>query len=185
MAIDSMKTDAFFSGVDPILRTLVVGALAYVGLVILLRASGKRTLSKFNAFDFIVTVALGSTLATILLSDEVSLAQGLAALGLLVGLQFAITWTSVRIPFVRKLVTGEPRLLLYQGTGLPEAMRASRVTHDELQAAARLAGLASPADAFAIVLETDGSITTVPNDSTNSGRSLAGMTTPADSDGRR
>jgi uncharacterized membrane protein YcaP (DUF421 family) len=46
-----------------------------------------------------VTVALGSTLATILLSKSVSLAEGLLALGLLVALQFAITWTAVRAPW--------------------------------------------------------------------------------------
>lgn len=44
---------------------LVIGVLAYASLILLLRASGKRTLSKMNAFDFIVTVALGSTLASV------------------------------------------------------------------------------------------------------------------------
>ena len=46
-------------------RTLLVGPLAYVALVLLLRISGKRTLTKLNAFDLVVTVALGSTLATV------------------------------------------------------------------------------------------------------------------------
>jgi hypothetical protein len=54
-----------------LLRTVVVGMLAYVALVALLRVSGKRTRSKMNAFDFVVTVALGSTVATLLPSPEV------------------------------------------------------------------------------------------------------------------
>ena len=45
-----------------IVRTVVVGSLAYVTLVLFLRVSGKRTLAKLNAFDLVVTVALGSTL---------------------------------------------------------------------------------------------------------------------------
>jgi uncharacterized membrane protein YcaP (DUF421 family) len=49
--------------------------------------SGKRTLSKLDAFDLIVTVALGSTLATVLLSRDVALAEGIVAFALLVGLQ--------------------------------------------------------------------------------------------------
>lgn len=65
-----------FSGWENLLRTLVVGVLAYVSLVVFLRISGKRTLSKMNAFDLIVTVALGSTLATVLLSKDVALAEG-------------------------------------------------------------------------------------------------------------
>jgi uncharacterized membrane protein YcaP (DUF421 family) len=77
-----------FLGASPetLLRTAVVGSLAYVALVAMLRISGKRTLSQMNAFDFVVTVALGSTLATILLSQDVSLGEGLTVLALLIGL---------------------------------------------------------------------------------------------------
>jgi uncharacterized membrane protein YcaP (DUF421 family) len=61
-------------------RTAVVRVLAYVMLVGVLRVSGKRTLAKMHAFDLVVTVALGSTLATILLSKDVALAEGITAL---------------------------------------------------------------------------------------------------------
>jgi uncharacterized membrane protein YcaP (DUF421 family) len=87
----------FFEDWTGIRNTLVVGVLAYFGLVLLLRITGNRTLSKMNAFDLIVTVALGSTLSSIVILKDVTLAKGMAALALLVGLQFAITWSSVRI----------------------------------------------------------------------------------------
>lgn len=61
--------DWFFISWEGVVRVLVTSVLAYVGLVLLLRISGKRTLTKLNAFDLVVTVALGSTLATILLSN--------------------------------------------------------------------------------------------------------------------
>jgi len=77
----------FFSGLDGVWRTLVVGTCAYAALVLILRISGKRTLSKMNAFDLVVTVALGSTLATILLSSDVAPAEGVTAFVLLAGLQ--------------------------------------------------------------------------------------------------
>lgn len=69
----------FFSSGSTMVRTAVVGVLAYVSLVVLLRLSGRRTLSKMNAFDLVVTVALGSTFATILLNSDVSLADGVLA----------------------------------------------------------------------------------------------------------
>ena len=65
-------------------RVVLVGAAAYVALVFLLRMSGKRTLSKMNAFDLVVTVALGSTLATVTLNRSVPLAEGVVAFGLLI-----------------------------------------------------------------------------------------------------
>lgn len=48
-------------------RVVAVGTAAYVTLVVLLRVAGKRTLAQLNAYDFVVTVAFGSTLASILL----------------------------------------------------------------------------------------------------------------------
>ena len=81
----------FFNDWQGLLRTLVVGVLAYITLVLFLRFSGKRTLSKMNAFDLVMTVALGSTLATVLLTESVALAEGALAFALLIGLQFVVT----------------------------------------------------------------------------------------------
>jgi len=168
----------FFNGWDSILRTLLVGVLAYVALVAFLRLSGKRTLAKMNAFDLIVTVALGSTLATVLLTKDVSLADGVLAFGLLIALQFAVTWSSVRNRWVRQLVTGEPLMLLYRGEFLRHALRRARVTDDELRAAVRSAGISSLGDAEAVVLETDGSFSVVRRSTRSSGTSLTGVHGP-------
>jgi uncharacterized membrane protein YcaP (DUF421 family) len=153
--------DALFRDWSVLLRTGVVGVLAYASLLFILRISGQRTLSKMNAFDFVVTVALGSTLATILLNRDVALAEGALAFAVLVGLQYLITWSSVRARWVRRIVTGEPILLLYRGDFLPEALRRARVTEEEIMAAVRSAGLSGLEQAQAVVLETDGSVSVV------------------------
>ncbi|MFL1463791.1 DUF421 domain-containing protein [Roseococcus sp. DSY-14] len=146
-----------FDGWWGLLRVLVVGGLAYVALVALLRVTGKRTLAKMSAFDLVVTVALGSTLATVLLSGDVALAEGLAGFVLLALLQMAIAWGCVRSARLRQLVKSEPCLLLREGQFLHAAMRQERVTEDEVRAALRGAGLSRLEDAAAVVLETDGS----------------------------
>lgn len=148
----------FFSSFADLGRTLVIGPLAYGALVLFLRASGKRTLTKLNAFDLVVTVALGSTLATILLNKSVSLAEGVFALGLLIALQFAITWSAVRAPWIAGFVKSEPTLLVRNGQFLEGALQSQRVTRDEVLAALRANGTADLARAAAVVLETDGSI---------------------------
>jgi uncharacterized membrane protein YcaP (DUF421 family) len=162
-----------------LLRTLTIGVLAYTSLIILLRVTGKRTLSKMNAFDFVVTVALGSTLASVLLSREVTLAQGVTALALLIGLQLIITWLSVRVRWVRRLVTGEPSLLLYRGEFLDEALKRARVTRDEVRAAVRGSGLATLDQTEAVVLETDGSFSVVRSGKGSAESSLTGLKAPA------
>ncbi len=110
-----MDAETFFAGWAAVARVVVTCVLAYAALVALLRISGKRTLSKMNAFDLVVTVALGSTLATILLSRDVALAEGLVAFALLIGLQYVVAWLSVRSATVSRLVKAEPALLLYRG----------------------------------------------------------------------
>lgn len=150
-----------FDGWQDVLRVLVVGVAAYVALVVLLRVSGKRTLTKLNAFDLVVTVALGSTLATVLLSGTVALVEGVVGLALLVLLQLVITWTAVRWPRFRRFVKSEPTLLLQDGEFLDGAMERERVTRAEVLAALRGSGLADRGEAAAVVLETDGSLSVV------------------------
>jgi len=151
----------FFDSWTGLGRVLVVGPLAYISLVLILRISGKRTLTKLNAFDLVVTVALGSTLATVLLSKSVALAEGVLAMALLIFLQFAITWLSVRSSRFQELVKSEPSLLVHQGRFLDSALRAQRITREEILAALRSNGVADAADAAAVVLETDGTIAVI------------------------
>lgn len=165
----------FFQSWAGLARTLVVGALAYAALVLLLRISGKRTLTKLNAFDLVVTVALGSTLATILLSKSVALAEGVLAIALLISLQYGITWLSVRSPRFQSLIKDTPTLLLHRGTFLDDAMRRQRVTREEVLAAVRAAGAEQIGDIAAVVLETDGSISVLKEARTLRGGALSAV----------
>mgnify|MGYP003659899829 CR=1 FL=1 len=151
----------FFDGWPGLLRVVVVGTLAYAGLILILRVSGKRTLSKMNAFDLVVTVALGSTLATVLLSKDVALTKGIVAFLVLVGLQYAIAWASVRSKLVRNLVKAEPVLLFHDGRMLDSALARERVVPEEILAALRNGGHADPAEVAAVVLETDGTFSVI------------------------
>ena len=151
----------FFDSWAGLGRTLIVGVLAYASLVLLLRVSGKRTLSKMNAFDLVVTVALGSTLATILLSKDVSLTEGLLAFALLCGLQYLVAFLSVRSARWRELVKSEPALLLRRGDYLRQAMKRERVSEDEIRSAIRAAGHAGVDSIEAVVLETDGTFSVI------------------------
>lgn len=150
-----------FAGWENLARTFIVGVIAYTCLIFCLRVSGKRTLSKMNAFDLIVTISLGSILASIMLSQGVTLAKGILAFTLLIALQFLVTWSSVRIRWIRRLVTGEPQMLFENGCFVREALRRTRVTESEVCAAARAAGVADMKELKAVVLETDGSFSVI------------------------
>ncbi|WP_413452950.1 YetF domain-containing protein [Georgenia phoenicis] len=168
----------WFDTWSDIVRILAVGAAAYVALVLILRVTGKRTLAKLNAFDLIVSVALGSILATVLLDTNVTWAEGLAAFSLLTVLQLAITWTSTRVPSSRSVITAKPTLLLRDGQPLEKALREERVTMGELRQAVRATGNGDLADIGAVVLEGDGSLSVIPAGKMGTGTALDGVETP-------
>lgn len=148
----------FFDSWASVSRTLIITVLAYAVLFVMLRVSGKRTLSKMNAFDFVVTVALGSTLATIVLSKNVALRGGALAFFILILLQYCIVWLSARHKGVKQLITGAPTLLVYKGKVIHKAIRREMVTLEELYVAARKSGLSDLNTIHAIVLETSGTL---------------------------
>ncbi|MCB8836646.1 DUF421 domain-containing protein [Aurantimonas sp. VKM B-3413] len=151
----------FFDGWHDLGRILIVGTLAYVGLVFMLRVTGKRTLSKMNAFDLVVTVALGSTLATILLSDSVSLSEGMMAFALLCLLQYGVAQGSVYSNRFQSVIKAEPSLLYFRGSFLNAMLKRERVTEEEVLSAARSEGHADMGSVSAVVLETDGSFSVI------------------------
>ncbi|WP_298957162.1 YetF domain-containing protein [uncultured Methylobacterium sp.] len=155
----------FFDTWSGLARVTIVGPLAYLALVLFLRISGKRTLTKLNAFDLVVTVALGSTLSSIILTKSVALLEGVLALATLIALQYLITWSSVRSSLIKELVKAEPTLLAHGGDLITGAMRRERVTRDDVLSALRSEGLDDLSQAAAVVLETDGSISVIKSSS--------------------
>jgi uncharacterized membrane protein YcaP (DUF421 family) len=147
-----------FNGWAGVLRVAVVGVLAYVALLALLRVLGKRGLTTMTPFDYIGTVAIGSTLANTLLSKDIVLAEGVAGFVVLLGVQWVISWLAVRSPMLDRIVNPEPTLLLHRGRPLYGPMRKLRITRDQILASARAHGFARLEDIDAMVLEPDGSL---------------------------
>ena len=152
-----MPEGTFFNGWSPVLRTLVLGIIAYVGLVIAVRFAGKRTLAQLDEFDLVVLVAVGNILSSLMVMNEVSLVQGAAGLLVLLMLQVAVTLVVTRAPRLESVLKTQPSLLVLRGRLLTDALRESRVTENEVRQAIRNAGIADMEDAQAVVLETNGS----------------------------
>lgn len=162
----------FFGGWEPVARILVVGTLAYAALVLLLRISGKRTLVQMNAFDFIITVAIGASFGRILTARSVALIEALTAFGLLVTLQYLVAWLQIRSRSFASTVTAPPALLFYQGRLLHDALRRERITEAELETAIREHGLGAFSEVEAIVLESDGRFAVIKAASAGDGSAL-------------
>ncbi|WP_339752314.1 DUF421 domain-containing protein [Algoriphagus aquimarinus] len=147
-----------FESWESTFRTVVLTILGYLAMVFLLRISGKRTLSKMNAFDFVVTIALGSCLASISLNKNITLTDGVVAFSLFILMQFTFTYLSVHVKGFRSLITSNPVVVFYQGCFLENELKKQRLTKEEVYNECRLKGFSNLDEVHLIILESTGDI---------------------------
>lgn len=151
----------FFSDWNSVIRIIIISIFAYPALIAVLRISGKRTLSKMNSFDFIVTIAIGSILATVILNKNVALIEGVLAFGLLIFFQFLITYFTIRNKRINDLVKSTPSLMAYNGKLIKKNLYKERIGEDEIRSTLRKYGYSSLEQTSAVVLETNGNLTVI------------------------
>ena len=153
----------FFSSWESLGRGFLLAACVYFALLGALRIAGSRSLAKMSAYDMVVTIALGSLIATIPLSRDTTLADGFVVIATYLVLQRVLSWMLTRWRGARVAVKEAPMLLLWEGRLLDDRLRNKNVTEAEVRAAVRSAGKSSYRDVLAVVLENDGSWSVVPS----------------------
>jgi uncharacterized membrane protein YcaP (DUF421 family) len=167
-----------FDGWAHLLRSALTAAAIYIVIVAALRMVGEKALAKMSGYDMIVTVALGSLVATIPLTTSVSLVDAIAAALTFLGLQQLTRYLQTRHRRIHTLVRERPRLLLWNGRLLEDRMLESDITADELRAAVRRSGLISLKQVRAAVLENDGEWSIIPQSESPDQSALEGLALP-------
>lgn len=153
------------SGTMADLIDIAIAVPVTYGLIILfIRLSGKRSTSQMNNFDWIVTVTIGSVAASMILLDDVSLAEGGLAMALLLGLQFAVTKAVKASSLAERIIKAEPAVLMEQGAWNEKKMAEERITRSEVEAAIRRDGEDEVDRVRKVVLETDASLSVIKKD---------------------
>jgi len=150
----------FFKDWESIYQVALCSVIAYITLFIFIRISGKRTLAKLNAFDFVVSVTLGSTLSSMILV-KVTLAEGCVALLIIIILQYLLAWTAKKSHIMENIINSTPILLYYNGKFLEKAMQKEAITEEEILAEIRRYRLDSLTDVKAVVMELNGEISVI------------------------
>ncbi|NNF59099.1 MAG: DUF421 domain-containing protein [Rhodothermaceae bacterium] len=153
--------DILFDGWEQVFRAAATATFIYVAVVISVRLSGKRSTSQMNSFDWIVTVAMGSMVASAIVLKDTGVATVFAGLAVLLLLQWALTKTLTVWPFARRLVRASPTLLYYRGQFLEDNLRKERVLRNEILAAVREAGVGLLDEVEAVILETDADLSVI------------------------
>lgn len=165
------KMEFYWNGIEPLIRVGVVGTLAYISIILILRISGKRTLASMNAFDFVITIAMGSAYGRILTAKEVAVSEAVGAFLLLALLQYILSFIEMRSTLFRTFVDSNPKILFYRDNFHDKNLRKERINKTDLLGSVRKKGFGSLQDVEAIILETDGSISVIGKSKTETDQS--------------
>lgn len=152
--------DLFFKDWESLYHILICATVSYITLFLFIRISGKRTLAKLNAFDFVVSVTLGSTLSSMILL-KVTVTEGLTALMVIIALQYLLAFLAKTSKAMGKAINSTPTLLFYNGEFLQEAMKKELITEEEIYAEIRQYRIERIEDVRAVVMELNGEMTVI------------------------
>ncbi len=148
----------------PTVGFIALSALAiYVSALIGIRVAGRRTVAQMSAFDFVVTVAIGTLESSTALAPEPSLLEGIVALGTLLLLQTVVAYGRRRWNRIRHLVEIAPLVLVTNGAIDERGARVVQFTRGDVLERLRTRGIFSLEGVELLVLEATGEVTIVRN----------------------
>lgn len=140
------------------LAMVVISAAAiYIAVIFLTRLAGLRSFSKMSSFDFAMTVAIGSMIATTLATKDPPMLQGVVGLAAIYALQKLVSLLR-RFGWVSKLVDNQPVLLMKDGEVYMDNLRRTDVTLDDLRSKLRESNVLERSQVRAVVFEATGDI---------------------------
>jgi uncharacterized membrane protein YcaP (DUF421 family) len=135
-------------------RTAVVYTLVLVGI----RISGKREVGQMTPFDLTLLLLLSNSVQNAMTGPDTSLAGGAVAAVTLLILNYLVAEVAGTNRRFRKIIQGQPSLLIHDGEVIAAHLAREHVSMDALECAVREHGIASYKEVALAVLEVDGSI---------------------------
>ncbi|MBB6453821.1 uncharacterized membrane protein YcaP (DUF421 family) [Salirhabdus euzebyi] len=141
-----------------LLLIFIRSLIAFVVLLTLARIMGKRQISQFTFFDYVVGITVGSIAATLAINEKVTIAIGVAGLIYWTLFQLIVNYISLGSFRFRDAVEGSPTVLVENGKVLEDNLRKVRFTFDDLMTKLREKNAFKLSDVEAAVLETNGKV---------------------------
>lgn len=146
-----------WSDVGQTVGSAVVTVIVYAVWLAGVRVAGRRTLAKLSAFDALVTVAIGTSLATTALPQAPAVLDGVVVVATLLGLQVGVGFLRQRWPRVARLTDYEPRVVLRDGAfDHGRSPFGAQLREGDVLSELRWHGIESLDDVAVVVLEPDG-----------------------------
>jgi uncharacterized membrane protein YcaP (DUF421 family) len=149
------------SSASTLLMVAVSSLGIYLALLLLTRLAGLRSFAKMSSFDFAITVAFGSLLASVIVTPDPSLVTGAGAMASLFAIQYVVSKSRRLASAVEHVVDNEALLLMAGPDVIQEHLDKSRITVDDIRSKLRLAGVSHLDQVYAVVFESTGDVSVI------------------------
>jgi uncharacterized membrane protein YcaP (DUF421 family) len=143
---------------DIALRAIVL----YAFVVFLMRVMGRRELSSLSAIDLVLLIVMGDAIQQGLTQDDYSVTGSLIAVSTIAAVQVVISYLSFRSRRARRVLQGEPIVIVQNGRLIDRNVRRERLTEDDVAEEMRAQQIASVEDVEWGILESNGTMSFVP-----------------------
>lgn len=134
----------------------------YAFVVFLMRVMGRRELSSLSAVDLVLLIVLGDAIQQGLTQDDYSVTGAVIAVSTIAAVQVGISYLSFRSRRARRILEGEPIVIVQDGKLIERNMKRERLTEDEVAEEMRGQQIASVGDLAWGILESDGTMSFIP-----------------------
>lgn len=141
-----------------ILRTLII----YIFLLIVMRLMGKRQLGELELSELITTFLFSEIATTPITNPDSSIWHAILPIIIIASLEMLLSFSLLKIPILKKILTGRPSVIIQRGKISKEEMKRARLTIDELISQIRQGGIFNISEVEYAILEENGKLTVVP-----------------------
>jgi uncharacterized membrane protein YcaP (DUF421 family) len=138
------------------------GIALYVFVYLLTRVTGRRELSSLEAFDLVLLIVLGDAIQQGLTQDDYTVTGAIIAVATIASLQVGTSYLAFKFRWARRVLDGDPIVLIQDGNLIENNLRRERITADEVAEQARVQQIASLEDVQWAVFEPNGTISFIP-----------------------
>ncbi|KKB38056.1 YetF domain-containing protein [Bacillus thermotolerans] len=139
-------------------------SLGFIALFVLTRVMGRKEISQMTFFNFVSAIAIGSIAANFVVNQNVSIRNGIIALAGWAAYTLLMDFIDIKSKQGRKILTGDPIIVIKEGKIVESAMRQSRLDLDSLNAMLRQKNIFSVADVDYAIFETNGQLSVLPKE---------------------
>lgn len=146
-------------------------ALLYVLVILTMRLMGKRQIGELQPYEFVITIMISDLAALPMQDSRYPLLLGIVPIVTLLLLKTLLSFIQLKWQYARKIIDGEPTLLIYNNKINYSALKKQQINLDELMEELRLLGYFDLSNIEFAVLENNGKISILPGNQSSSSSS--------------